>query len=288
MTTDLREELNALADTQSFSPDPSAWDRGRRVRRRDRVVRGAAVLAVVAVVAGAGALAVRPDAVGPAGGADREAAIPSVIPEPDGPAVSYHEISRASVAYVESASGMPVLVDAATGEASFVELPGFPEPRVLELVADLATGPLLVVSPDGRRVAYAATVFAEGPAGQPSFYTSFYRVLDLTTGETSLLDVPLRTGTPRAISWTADGDLRVDVYGLATERNVEPPVESWTIDPETSDSRRSPLTGVPAPGGPSTADRPLPRRGCGHPGRLGRRPPPRGAGRRPRRQLRRG
>ena len=67
MSTDLREELDALAHTQTFSADPSAWDRGRRARRRSRVAAGAATLAVVAVVAGAGALAVRPSGVGPAG-----------------------------------------------------------------------------------------------------------------------------------------------------------------------------------------------------------------------------
>ena len=57
MSTDLREELDALARTQTFSPDPSAWDRGRRARRRTRVAAGMAAVAVVAVVAvGAGAL----------------------------------------------------------------------------------------------------------------------------------------------------------------------------------------------------------------------------------------
>ena len=61
MSTDLREELDALARTQTFSPDPSAWDRGRRARRRTRVAAGMAAVAVVAVVAGAGALALQPD-----------------------------------------------------------------------------------------------------------------------------------------------------------------------------------------------------------------------------------
>ena len=61
MSTDLREELDALARTQSFSPDPSAWDRGRRARRRSRVVAGAAAVAVVAVVGGVGAVNLAPD-----------------------------------------------------------------------------------------------------------------------------------------------------------------------------------------------------------------------------------
>ena len=80
MTTQLREELDALARTQSFSPDPSAWDRGRRARRTSRVVRGAAVLAAVAVVVGVGAIAVQPDREAPQpAGEVRGGAIPSRI-----------------------------------------------------------------------------------------------------------------------------------------------------------------------------------------------------------------
>lgn len=247
MSTDLREELEALADTQSFSPDPSAWDRGRRARRRTRVAAGVAAVAVVAVVAGAGVLAVRPDAVGPAGGLERDVAIPSVIPEPDGPVVTDLAIGRASVAYVDNVAGTPVLVDATTGESHYVELPDFPDVLVAEMDAWFH-GPWLALSPDGGQVAYPATVYAEGPDGQPSFSTSWYRVVDLETGEASLLDVPPGGGSPRAISWTADGRLAVDAYGQQTRRNEPPPLEAWTIDPATGDSSSAPLTGVVAPG----------------------------------------
>ncbi|HSU01895.1 MAG TPA: hypothetical protein VLK03_05045 [Nocardioides sp.] len=258
MTADLREELSALADTQPFSPDPSAWDRGRRVRRRDRVVRGAAVVGVVATVVGLGALAVRPDVVDPAGGGERDAAIPSVIPEPDGPVLTDLAIGRASVAYVDATAGMPVLVDAATGEARYVELPDFPEQPVLELTADFTTGPWLALSPGGQRVAYpVAIVMDDDPERGPTFYTSWYRVVDLETGEADLVDLPPGTGTPRALSWTADGELAVDVYGRARRRDVEPPVQSWTIDPATGDSGTAPFTGVPAPGGGISATYPL-------------------------------
>lgn len=258
MTTDLREELTALAETQSFSPDPSAWDRGRRVRRRARVVRGAAAVAVVAVIVGAGVLAVRPDSVGPAGNVVPAGAIPSVIPQADGTVVSFRDIRRASVAYVDRATRLPVLVDAATGKASFVELPGFPEPQVVDLATSFTTGPMLAVSPDGQRLAYPATTSTDGPDGQPSFITSFYRVVDLTTGDANtLLDVPLRTGTPNAIAWTADGDLVMDVPGLPTEVGVDPAVESLTIDPETGDSSAPTLTGVPAPSGRISATYPV-------------------------------
>ena len=258
MTTHLREELSALAETQTFSPDPSAWDRGRRVRRRARVARGAAAIAIVAAVAGLGSLAVRPDPVGPAGGVEQEAAIPSVVTEPSGPIVTDLAFGRASVAYVDVTAGLPVLVDAATGEASYVSLPDFPEQPVLELTADFTTGPWLALSPDGRRVAYpTAIVMDDDPERGPTFSTSWYRVVDLETGESSLVDLPPGTATPRALSWTADGELAVDVYGRPTAADVEPPIESWTIDPDTSDASTAPLTGVMAPGGGISATYPL-------------------------------
>ncbi len=252
MSTDLREELTALAETQTFSPDPSAWDRGRRARRRTRVTRGAAVLAVVALVAGAGVIVERPDAVGPAGGVDGEAAVPSVIQKPVGQSLTDLAFGRASVAYVDPFAGQPVLVDAMTGESHYVELPDFPDVLVDEM-AQWFFGPWLALSPDGRQVAYPTAVYEEGPEGQPSFTTTWYRVVDLETGEASLVDVPPATGTPRAISWTADGRLAADVYGRQTARDVPPPMEAWTLDPETGESSTSALTGVVAPGGAMSA-----------------------------------
>lgn len=250
MSTDLREELDALARTQTFSPDPSAWDRGRRARRRSRVAVGAAAVAVVAVVVGAGTLAVRPADVGPAGDVVADGAIPSRIAEPDGPAVSDLAIGQASVAYV-APDGSPVLVDATTGEAHAVELPDFPTPEVLDRGADLRRGPWLALSPDGRRVAYPTTQDFEREPGQVVNQTPWYRVVDLTTGESELVDLPPDSGTPLAMSWTTDGRIAVDVYGRPTRQTSEtnpPPTISWTIDPATGDSSTSALTGVVAPG----------------------------------------
>ncbi|NPC42016.1 hypothetical protein [Nocardioides sp. zg-1230] len=251
MSTDLREELDALARTQSFSPDPSAWDRGRRARRRSRVAAGAAAVAVVAVVAGAGALAVRPSAVGPAGDVVREGAIPSRITEPDGPVVTDLAIGQASVAYV-APDGSPVLVDATTGEAHPVELPDFPTPEVVDVGADLRRGPWLALSPDGRRLAYPTTSgYVREPGELLTVQTAWYRVVDLATGESDLVDLPPEGGTPLAMSWTTDGEIAVDVFGRPTSRptkNNPPPTISWTIDPVTGDSSSAPLTGVTAPG----------------------------------------
>ena len=261
MTEELRTTLHRIAD--DVTPAPVAddlWRRGQSARRRGQGFAIAAVLALVVSVGGIATVTATSDREARTASSEEVpgGAIPSVIPEPDGPAVSYHAISRASVAYVDGTTSMPVLVDASTGTASFVELPGFPEPQVIDLGADLSTGPWLAVSPDGRRLAYPATTVTDAPDGQPSFYTSFYRVVDLATGDAdTLLHVPLRTGTPNAIAWTVGGDLVVDVPGLATEAGVEPPVESWTIDPETGDSAKTALTGVPAPGGDISATYPL-------------------------------
>lgn len=254
MSTDLREELDALARTQTFSPDPSAWDRGRRARRRTRVAAGVAAVAVVAVVAGAGVLATRPSPVGPAGDVVPDGAIPSRIAEPDGPMVSDLAIGQASVAYVDP-SGVPVLVSANTGAARPVELPDFPEMPVGD-VEGWFNGPWLALSPDGRRVAYPAGSSIERVRGVTSISTGWYRVVDLITGETSLVDLPAGTGTPLAMSWTTDGEIAVDVYGRVTRPGVAPDVESRTIDPATGDSSTKPLTGVTAPGGGISAPYP--------------------------------
>lgn len=252
--TDLREELTALADTQTFSPDPAAWDRGRRARRRDRVVRGAAVVAVVGVIAGSAALVARPDPVGPADDPERGGAIPSRIADPHGPLVTDLAFGRASVAYVDEL-GQPFLVSATTGETRPVELPDFPE-----IGDDLAAwfhGPALALSPDGERLAYPAGSSVERVRGVTTVSTGWYRVVDLTTGETDLVDLVPGTGTPRAMTWTADGEIAIDVFARITQPGEVPPITSWTIDPATGDSSTSALTGVVAPGEGISAPYPL-------------------------------
>ena len=139
MTTDLREELTALAETQPFSPDPSAWDRGRRARRNSRIARAAAALAVVALVVGAGAYAVRPDRQSVAPAEVPGGALPSRVDLRNADFGADFEtdyaIGRASVALV--GNGL-VLVGAEDGTY-----------HRFGVVADVAA-----LSPDGYRVAW--------------------------------------------------------------------------------------------------------------------------------------
>lgn len=146
MSTDLREELDALAHAHTFSPDPSTWDRGRRARRRTRVATGLAAIAVVAVAAGAGALAVRPAPVGPAGDVVPDGAIPSRVADvPDDLGLTTDRaVGRASVAFVSPTSRRPVVIGAQDGQYHQLALPDAPE-----------DGGLLALSPDGVQLAWS-------------------------------------------------------------------------------------------------------------------------------------
>jgi hypothetical protein len=248
MTTQLREELDALARTQTFSPDPSAWDRGRRARRTSRVVRGAAAVAVMAAAVGAGTLSLRPDATGPAGGVVPEGALPRVVPRVEGDVLTDLAIGRASVAYVDE-SAQPVLVDATTGTANEVELPDFPTAEVFDLSADVRVGPWLALSPDGTRLAYPTATIVDDPGRPRSFQVAWFRVVDLTTGESELVDLPECGPTPRAMTWTPDGGIAIDAMGRPSFEESNPGVVSCTVDPVAGSSGSKALLGVTAPGG---------------------------------------
>ena len=155
---------------------------------------------------------------------------------------------------------MPVLVDATTGKAYNAVLPDFPTQQAFPghrrttagRVAGAVAGRAATGVPDRRRSRTRAR-------GQPPSSPSWYRVVDLTTGRQRLVELPPGTGTPLAMSWTADGRLAVDVYGTADEPGDEgepSPTISWTIDPATGDAGTAPLTGVVAPGGGISATYP--------------------------------
>lgn len=153
MSTDLREELDALARTQTFSPDPSAWDRGRRARRRTQVLAVAAAAVVVASVTGV---------VFSLAGEDRElrtassddvvdvgvGAIPSRIEDIPDDLGSTEDLAvgRASAAFV-SGEGEPVVITAADGVPHKLALPAFGPDRAA-----------FALSPDGRTLAFQQLV----------------------------------------------------------------------------------------------------------------------------------
>ena len=178
MSTDLREELDALARTQTFVPDPTAWDRGRRARRTSRIGRGAAVLAVVAIVVGAGVIAVRPDrAPVPPAGEVRGGALPSRIDVTNGDVEEDYAIGRASVAL---GGNHLVLVGAEDGRYHHFA----------------ASGEVFALSPDGYRVAWWSD---DGP--NPDRIA----IADLRTGEVT--EVAHNQGggaTVTALAWRPD------------------------------------------------------------------------------------
>ena len=151
MSTDLREELDALARTQTFSPDPSAWDRGRRARVVVRVSPpGLAAVAVVAVVAGAGALALQPDREARTASSEvvEGGAIPSRIEDipADLEPTTDLAVGRGAAAFISTSQRDPVVVTAADGVAHRLDLPGWSE-----------DGQALALSPDGMNLAWQQT-----------------------------------------------------------------------------------------------------------------------------------
>jgi hypothetical protein len=185
MTTHLREELTALAETQTFSPDPTAWERGRRARRRTRVVRGAALVAVVALVAGAGALAVRPDAVAPAGDV-RGGAIPSRVDYGVGDFEDDYAIGRASVAL---GGNHLVLISAEDGRYHHFTIPG----------------QVFALSPDGYRVAWWSDDGVLDVAGVVRLNPDRIYFADLRTGDVTEFAHNMGSGAEvTSLTWAPD------------------------------------------------------------------------------------
>ncbi|WP_210651212.1 hypothetical protein [Nocardioides sp. SYSU D00065] len=187
MTARLREELSALAETHPFSPDPSAWDRGRRARRRDHALRGAAVLAVVALVVGLGTL-LAPDREARTASTDvvEGGAIPSRIVDIDGglEATTDLAVGRASAAFISASQDDPVVITAMDGVPHRLALPGW------------GTGNQgLSLSPDGTRLAWH-----DQDSGQATI-----AVLELMTGGITRHQVhPDGDLALRELSWSPD------------------------------------------------------------------------------------
>ena len=190
MSTDLREELDALARTQTFSPEPSAWDRGRRARRSTRLAAGVAAVAVVAVVAGAGALALQPDREARTASSEvvEGGAIPSRIEDipADLEPTTDLAVGRGAAAFISPSQRVPVVVTAADGVAHRLDLPGWSE-----------DGQALALSPDGMNLAWQQTGDGGATIG----------LLELTTGKQRSDEVhPAGDLALRELTWSPDSE----------------------------------------------------------------------------------
>jgi hypothetical protein len=216
MTERLREELLRVGENVAPLHVPGdLWARGRRARRRDRLVSGGVVLSVVGLifaisVAGWPGMGGGGNVAPVAPGGDQAGAVPSTLyalPERllvdnpgDGasdwggaqwsPDVAETDLSigRASVAFAAKSMGgvaLPVVVTAADGAYHPLVLPGW-SPGNLVGFMNQAHDVALALSPDGRSLAYPwwdPTAPLDGPM------PSGLRIVDLVTGE--LREIPL-------------------------------------------------------------------------------------------------
>jgi hypothetical protein len=206
MTTDeLRRELDRIAGSAPAIELPGdTWRRARRSVVRDRaamVVAGAAVVVGVAgVVAWLPDDADPPVAAGPAGVPARIQNAPTYFTGQDLDDLTYSgdietalDIGRAAVAYATE-EGVPVVVDAASGEYHFLALPGF---------AGIFAA--MELSPDGQHLAYSYADPAAQERNSDPMPTGV-RIVDLETGD--LRDVPLQGGmgvSVHDVSWSPGG-----------------------------------------------------------------------------------
>jgi hypothetical protein len=215
MTQDLRDLMCRVADdAPPVHVAEDIWARARRSRRRDLL----AVPTVVAVlVLGAVTLGLQGGLPSgrPAGPAAPERAGAGAVPDhvyavPDRldqrredntwstPREPLATVERASVGYVTRGGGA-VLVSARDGVHHLVDLPGFDDPYI----GMHDDGPVLALSPDGRRFAYA---WRQRVPGDGERVPSGLAVVELGTGEVRPHRLPgglgVRVGS---IGWSPDG-----------------------------------------------------------------------------------
>lgn len=227
MTTELRDLMHRAAeDAPTVHVDDTTWARARRSRRRDLVAVPAVALALLlgAVTVGlqaewiSGTPQLPPVAAPPAEAG--EGAVPARIydvPEDlerrtesgawSHPREEVSVVTRASAAYV-SRGGGAIVVSAADGVHHRVDLPGFND----RFVALEQEGPVLAVSPDGRRLAYfwRERVPDDGPR-----VPSGLGVLDLASGGFTEHPLPGGQGVRvSSIAWSPDGRYLVYRVGV--------------------------------------------------------------------------
>lgn len=235
MTQQLRDELARIADHgPPVHVTADTWSRGRRARRRDRLVAGAAVLALVAVLGGIAALVVDPSSrIAPAAPVGGPGAVPSSIhPVPvhvQDDASAYTSdlaIGPQSLAFVTGA-GTPVVVSATDGRYRLLDLEGWSGPE----------GRPVALSPDGSGLAVALD---DG-----------VRVVDLDSGETTVHAFPPnwfgdQSWRVTTVAWTTDGQ---EVYYGAAVGDASEIATSRKVDVESGEATPPLLTGtIPALG----------------------------------------
>lgn len=208
---DVREDLGRLADA---APQPAydadaLWRAGQGLRRRRRVSVAAAVVGSVALVAsvvvGTSTLVSEPPVAGQVRDDDR-AGVPSLLvgpPErieldrPEGASISAEALRTDTLTLGRAAAaftgyyGMPVVVDAITGEHRLPLLPDWTGDT--SFLSSITEARGLALSPDGWSLAYA---YAEiGPDAATAPIPSGVRVVDLRTGAIREIPLPGREGT---------------------------------------------------------------------------------------------
>lgn len=205
MTTDLRELLVDVAQSD-VPPDLAQRAIGdARTRRRQRLVVGSAVLAAAAVVLG----------VVIAGGELRTnseprpsdvASLPSALPAPGGlPTLTAESMDFASAAYV--VEGEVVVIDAETGTGALVDF-GTPEESVYGVLPGIGPDASAVLSPNGR--------FLMVSSGDPNWDSGssdeWMWMVDVATGtvalQTSFQLAPTGNGSPALLNrmaWSPNG-----------------------------------------------------------------------------------
>jgi hypothetical protein len=192
MSHQLLDVMTEMAErSEPAAPDPTLWNRARRVRRRTEIITASAVGAAVFALAASLGVLVQQNSDAPDPAPAKQPGIPTVVRgvicDGDLPLERDLAIGPASVAIANPHGAF--VVTAEDGTYHRLDLPGFdaavyddPEVRRTGMVG-------LALSPDGTKLAFGWHDRLPAETGQESgFVPSGLRILDLLSGEVE--DVP--------------------------------------------------------------------------------------------------